>query len=209
MKRFKAIKRLKIENWLNNFLWVNIKTEKTERLFHSRKLHNNGKKFIFFSFWSYFSLSYCDIKGKPQLKYQRMVEINRKAFQIFQFLWSMIFFVFFESPKRRKLKQPKETRTCLTTVHLVRKTVKCFSEIVDLCNNNRTELTLMMDRNYSICCYSTYHCKIFPGPVGLNTRGTPHLFVVVISPPIRYHLNECDHMVTTLKTVLPPLPQRS
>ena len=99
---------------------------------------------------------------------------------------------FFESPKRRKLKQPKETRTCLTTVHLVRKTVKCFSEIVDLCNNNRTELTLMMDRNYSICCYSTYHCKIFPGPVGLNTRGTPHLFVVVISPPIRYHLNRCD-----------------
>ena len=34
------------------------------------------------------------LREKPQLKYQRMVEINRKAFQIFQFLWSMIFFVF-------------------------------------------------------------------------------------------------------------------
>ena len=68
MKRFKAIKRLKIENWLNNFLWVNIKTEKIKRLFHSRKLHNNGKKFIFFSFWSYFSLSYYDIKGKTPIK---------------------------------------------------------------------------------------------------------------------------------------------
>ena len=34
------------------------------------------------------------LREKPQLKYQRMVEINRKAFQIFQFLWSMTFFVF-------------------------------------------------------------------------------------------------------------------
>ena len=176
MKRFKATKRLKIENWLNNFLWVNIKTEKTKRLFHSRKLHNNGKK-LYSSVSEVILLFHIAIlREKPQLKYQRMVEINRKAFQIFQFLWPLIFFVFFESPKRRKLKQPKETRTCLTTVHLVIKTVKCFSEIVDLCNNNRTELTLMMDRNYSICCYSTYHCKIFHGRVGRNTRGTPHLF---------------------------------
>ena len=34
------------------------------------------------------------LREKPQLKYQRMVEINRKAFQIFQFLWPLIFFVF-------------------------------------------------------------------------------------------------------------------
>ena len=34
------------------------------------------------------------LREKPQLKYQRMVEINRKAFQIFKFLWPMIFFVF-------------------------------------------------------------------------------------------------------------------
>ena len=42
----------------------------------------------------------------------------------------------------------------------------------------------MMDRNYSIL---PYHSEIFPGPAGLNTRGTPHLFV--ISPPIGYHFN--------------------
>ena len=131
------------------------------------------------------------LREKPNKNIRGWWKSIEKLFNIPVFMINDIF-CFFESPKRRKLKQPKETRTCLTTVHLVRKTVKCFSEIVDLCNNNRTELTLMMDRNYSICCYSTYHCKIFPGPVGLNTRGTPHLFVVVISPPIRYHLNRCD-----------------
>ena len=91
-----------------------------------------------------------------------MVEINRKAFQYSSFYDPYIFQFLY------------------------------FSEIVDLCNNNRTEFTPMMDRNCSICCYSTYPSKIFPGPLGLNTRGTPHLVVVVISPPIRYHLNKCD-----------------
>ena len=94
MKRFKAIKRLKIENWLNNFLWVNIKTEKIKRLFHSRKLHNNGKNLYFSVSEVILVFHIAILREKPQLKYQRMVEINRKAFQIFQFLWSMIFFVF-------------------------------------------------------------------------------------------------------------------
>ena len=95
MKHFKAIKRLKIENWLNNFLWVNIKTEKTKRLFHSRKLNNNGKNLYFSVSEVILVFHIAILREKPQLKYQRMVEINRKAFQIFQFLWSMIFFVFF------------------------------------------------------------------------------------------------------------------
>ena len=94
MKRFKAIKRLKIENWLNYFLWVNIKTEKTRRLFHSRKLHNNGKNLYFSVSEVILVFHIAILRGKPQLKYQRMVEINRKAFQIFQFLWPMTFFVF-------------------------------------------------------------------------------------------------------------------
>ena len=94
MKRFMAIKRLKIENWLNNFLWVNIKTEKIKRLFHSRKLHNNGKNIYFLVSEVILVFHIAILRKKPQLKYQRMVEINRKAFQIFQFLWPLIFFVF-------------------------------------------------------------------------------------------------------------------
>ena len=66
---------------MNSFLWVNIKTEITKRFFQSRKLHNNGEIYL--------------LRGKPQQKYQRMVEINRKALQILQFLWPVIFFVFF------------------------------------------------------------------------------------------------------------------
>ena len=71
-----------------------VKTEKTNRLFHSRKLHSDGKNVYFAVSEVILVFHIAILREKPQLKYQRMVEINRKAFQIFQFLWSMIFFVF-------------------------------------------------------------------------------------------------------------------
>ena len=110
-----------------------------------------------------------------------MVEINRKAFQIIQFLWPMIFFFCFSHQRG-------------TSWSSWKKPGLAWKQFIwwEKSNNKRIYFTPMMDRNYSICCYSTYHSKIFTGPVGLNSRGTPHLFVVVISPPIRYHLNRCD-----------------
>ena len=63
-----------------------LRQKKTKRLFHSQKLHINGKNLYFSVSEVILVFHIAILREKPQLKYQRMVEINRKAFQIFQFL---------------------------------------------------------------------------------------------------------------------------
>ena len=111
-----------------------------------------------------------------------MVEINRKAFQIFQFLWPLIFFVFLSY--QRGASWSSRRKPGLDWQQFIRweKQLNAFQKLFTC-----AEFAPMMDRNYSICCYSTYHSEIFPGPAGLDTRGIPHLFV--ISPSLGYHFN--------------------
>ena len=121
-----------------------------------------------------------------------MVEINRKALQIFQFLWPMIFFVFLSHQRGASWSSRRKPGLAWQQFIWWEKQLNAFQKLLTCAIITEQSLPWWWTGNYSICCYSTYHCKIFPGPVGLNTRGTPHLFVVVISPPIRYHLNRCD-----------------
>ena len=149
-----------------------------------------------------------------------MVEINRKALQIFQFLWPMIFFVFFELRKRPKLKKPKETRTWLTTAHWVRKAVKCLSEIVHLCRvcaDNGQKLFNMLLINLSSWNFSWSSRSKYPRHSSLvcnfpahriPLQWVPFLIWVLDHTPDIFYLMCCDKLdvnlySTKLLTLLP------
>ena len=83
------------------------------------------------------------LREKPQLKYQRMVEINRKAFQIFQFLWPMIFFVFLSH--QRGASWSSRRKPGLDWQQFIRweKQLNVFQKLFTC-----AEFAPMMDRNY-------------------------------------------------------------
>ena len=81
-------------------------------------------------------------------RWWKSIEKLFKDFSFYGKRYSLFFWVI----KEAQVEAAERNQDLTDNTSLGKKSSKMLSEIADLYNNNRTEFTPMMDRNYSICC---------------------------------------------------------